>query len=230
MRKIELQNLIIRCIIGVLAHERHTLQRVEVSVTIHLRSDKAARSGSMRDAVDYAKLAEELRFILQAAQFYLLETAVDTLAKYIITVYAQHTSEVEISISKPDILANTKPRATVALTCDEVDTKRKDSTFGYVDTVHVTEPCGMYILNITPQNSIPTHYHVYTEEHEMVLTSGLHLQRQAVNAGTIVRWPRYFPHRYDNYSDTVQKVLCIDKPAFQQQDVVSTDCEELRLP
>lgn len=230
MRQIELRNLVIHCIIGGLEHERRKPQRVVVSASVQLCSDSAALSGNLGDTVDYAQLAQELAFILQSAHFYLLESAVDALAKHVSLLYSQHVAKVEVSISKPDVLANVTPRATIELSSDAVDPKRANTAFGYVDTVQETKHCGVYILNIIPKNSIATHYHVYTKEHEMILTDALHLQGRLVNAGTSVSWPFYFPHRYDNHSDQVQKILCIDKPTFQLEDEVPTDCDELHMP
>ena len=230
MRRIELRNLVIHCIIGGLERERRKLQRVVVSASVQLRSNKAALSGNLRDTIDYAQLAEEFGFILKSAHFYLLESAVDTLARHIAILYSQQVAKVEVSISKPDVLANVTPRATIELSSDTVDPKRAESVFGYVDTVQETRQCGVYILNITPKSSIAPHYHVDTEEHEMIVTDGLHLQGQLISAGTSVSWPFYFPHRYDNHSDEVQKIICIDKPIFQRGDEVLTNCSNLRMP
>ena len=230
MHRIKLQNLVIHCIIGRLAHERCNLQKVVVAADVQLGSNKAAKSGNLRDTIDYARLAEEIAFILKSTRFYLLESAVDTLARYICTLYSHYAVKAEVSISKPDVLANAVPQATIELASDEVDPQRTASDFGYVDTVQETKQCGVYILGITPQNSITTHYHVKTREHEMILTNELHLQGQPISIGTSISWPPYFPHRYDNWSDKTQKILCIDEPAFQKEDEVVTNCHDLRMP
>ena len=48
----------------------------------------------------------------------------------------------------------------------------------------------------------------------------MQLTSHSFAAGTAIRWPRQFPHRYDNPSPIEQTVLCIDRPAFTPGDEV----------
>jgi quercetin dioxygenase-like cupin family protein len=73
-------------------------------------------------------------------------------------------------------------------------------------------------VRIAPGASIPTHEHRHGSLHEMALGGGLLLQRRAVTRGTAFHWPREFPRRYDNPTDSVQTLLRVSDPALWPQD------------
>ena len=63
------------------------------------------------------------------------------------------------------------------------------------------------------------------EEHELVLSDGLLLQGSPVKAGTAHAWPKDFPHVYDNPTEQVRSILCIDRPKFIPEDEVLVEGE-----
>ena len=92
--------------------------------------------------------------------------------------------------------------------------------FGTVDILFERDEIGVYRLNIAPHHEIPTHVHYVMNETEMVISHELYCQNKLVDYGSVREWPKGFPHRYENRSDQVQSILCIDRPKFIRDDEV----------
>jgi FolB domain-containing protein len=223
---IELRHLRVRCVVGVYPAERGTPQPLDMDVALYLDTRKAAVAGSLRDTVDYARLAGELRFLLESADFRLLETAAEALCRYVLAPPTGDTARAQVRavtlrLSKPEALGTAGLASLrVHRAADEYQLEREDKPFGRVDIVFQDEHVGIYRLRIAPGRSILTHEHRLMEESELVLGGGLLLQGQPVQAGTGLRWPKHFPHRYDNPQEVEQTVLCVDRPAFIPSDEV----------
>lgn len=71
---LELNGLMVDCIIGERPEERLTPQKLRVDVTMEI-GDEAAQSDQLADTVDYAQLAERIRDALIAAKAEMLERA-----------------------------------------------------------------------------------------------------------------------------------------------------------
>jgi FolB domain-containing protein len=223
---IELRQLPVRCIVGVYPAERGTPQPLELDVALYLDTRKAAREGSLRDTVDYARLSGELRFLLETADFRMLETAAEALCRYILAPPTEDSARapvraVTLRLSKPEALGRAGLASLrVHRTADEYRYEEEEKSFGRVDVLFQDDHVGIYRLRIAPGRTIPVHEHRVMEEAELVLGHGLLLQGRPVPAGTGFRWPRRFPHRYDNPRDVEQTVLCVDRPAFLPHDEV----------
>jgi dihydroneopterin aldolase len=236
--EIQLKGLVVDCIVGVYPAERTTPQPLHADLTLFLDTRDAARGGGLSATVDYARLAGELRFLLESCRFLLLETAADALCRYILAPPTDDAPRAQIDAVKIKL---TKPRAraggavpslTVRRDRSDFELEVEDKAFGHVDVVHVIKGCGIYRLRVAPGRSIPTHVHREMDERELVLGDGLHLQGRAIESGTAIHWPHDLPHRYDNPSDTEQTILCIDRPAFIPGDEIPVDEPEagLKLP
>lgn len=223
---IELRQLPVRCIVGVYPAERGTPQPLELDVALYLDTRKAATEGSLRDTVDYARLSGELRFLLETVDFRMLETAAEALCRYILAPPTEDSARAQVRavtlrLHKPEALGRAGLASLrVHRTADEYRYEREEKPFGRVDIIFQDEHAGIYRLRIAPGRTIPVHEHRVMEEAELVLGHGLLLQGQPVPAGTGFRWPRRFPHRYDNPRDIEQTVLCVDRPAFLPDDEV----------
>jgi len=224
--KIELTGLVVDCIVGVYPAERLIPQPLHLDLELHLDTRAAARGGALSATVDYARLAGELRFLLESCRFLLLETAAEALCRYILapaTADAPHAliEAVELRLTKPQARAGgAVPSLTIRRERAEFTLEVEDKAFGKVDVVHVTKGCGVYRLRVAPQQSIPIHVHRIMDERELVLGDKLHLQGRPVRSGTAIHWPHHLPHRYDNPSDTEQTILCVDRPSFIADDEV----------
>jgi FolB domain-containing protein len=223
---IELRQLSVQCIVGVYPAERGTPQPLELDVALYLDTRKSAAAGSLRDTVDYARLAGELRFLLETADFRMLETAAEALCRYILAPPTGDAARapvraVTLRLSKPEALGRAGLASLqVHRAADEYRFEEEEKPFGRVDIVFQDEHVGIYRLRIAPGRTIPTHEHRVMNEAELVLGHGLLLQGRPVLAGTGIRWPRRFPHRYDNPRALEQTVLCVDRPAFLPGDEV----------
>ncbi|MCF2858802.1 hypothetical protein L1286_15050 [Pseudoalteromonas sp. SMS1] len=92
--------------------------------------------------------------------------------------------------------------------------------FGRVDILFEESQFGVYLLNIAPGKSIPDHLHLEMEEHELILDSGLYLYNKPVEIGNAFSWPKGVIHGYENRTDKMATVLCIDTPKFIPSDEI----------
>jgi dihydroneopterin aldolase len=226
---VELKGLRVECIVGVYKSERHIAQPLELDAALYLDTRPAAAWRHLRDTVDYARLSGELRFLLENCSFLLLESAADALCRYILAPPTHDLSRAQV---KAVTLRLRKPEALTQGTVASLQIHRREGEyhygcevkpFGRVDIIYESEALGIYRLRVKAGGSIATHEHGRMEESELVLGSGLHLQGRPVRAGTGVRWPKNFPHRYDNPQMLEQTILCVDRPAFIPDDEVPVE-------
>lgn len=226
--RINLQGLKVQCVIGVYPSERTRPQPLVVDLQLYLNTRAAGRLGGLRRTVDYARVAAEVRFLLESAHFLLLEEAAEALARYLLApppagVERAAIDAVGVRLEKPDALTGVTPSLEVLRTRDEFSYELEHKPFGEVDVLYATRGCGVYRLRIGAHKSIPTHEHQVMDEREMVLGDGLLLQGRPVAAGTVLTWPRGFPHRYDNPTDREVTVLCVDRPSFLPDDEIEVE-------
>lgn len=227
--RLSLRGMRFDCIVGLFDFERNTPQPVELDVTLHFDTRNAARFGKLSSTVDYSRLLGELRFILVAGRFRLLESAAEAVAAWMLAPPSQDVprpqiERVDVHLSKLVALSG------AAVPTLEIQRQRSDfqmvtetKSFGFVDIVFETKECGVYRERITPRTVLPTHVHHHLDESELVLGDGLLLQGQPVAPGIAHTWPRGFPHRYENVTDLEQSFICIDRPAFIPTDEVEVD-------
>lgn len=213
----------VECVVGVYGAERNRTQPLTVKLELFLDTRGVA---SLSGTVDYARLAGEVRFLLECCRFKLLETAAEALARYILapaTADSPHAKvfAVNVELTKPDALpGHAVPSLRIFRRADEVAYTVETKGFGQVDVVHEGAGYGIYRLRVKAGGFIPTHVHKVMEEHELILGSGLLLQGKPVKRGTAFHWPKDFAHRYDNPTSTEQTILCVDSPAFIPTDEV----------
>jgi dihydroneopterin aldolase len=78
--KLELNSIVVDCIIGELPEERVKLQRLSVDVELEI-PDTAADSDDIADTVDYAALQQGIREALVAAKCRMIERAAKVAAE-----------------------------------------------------------------------------------------------------------------------------------------------------
>lgn len=98
--------------LGLAAIERQKFQWADFYFQLGFNSKKAASSGQLSDCIDYVRILGEAKFILWFSRFYLIETALETMAQYILqTTVAE---EVIVKASKPAALGEfAKPSLTI---------------------------------------------------------------------------------------------------------------------
>ena len=103
---IEIEDLKINCIIGILEHERCQAQDIFISLTVSFDSIVDG-SDVMEDTIDYVALAKLCATIAQEGQYKLLET----LAAKIITALEDGyplIDHAKVTINKPQAIASAK--------------------------------------------------------------------------------------------------------------------------
>jgi dihydroneopterin aldolase len=237
--------MVVRCILGLYPSERVRPQTIGVSLTLHVDTSAVAEQGDLSLGIDYARLAGELRFLLEACRFQTLETAAQALARYVLLPPAGDRAHppvaaVDLRLDKPEALSSELGGGTPSLSirryADAQRYETEQNPWGAVDVVHeLRAPAtgdaspalatgdgsyGIYRLRIAPRSAIPTHVHRRMHESELVLGSSLLLQGQRVAPGLAFAWPHAHPHRWENASDEEQSILCVDRPGFDPDDEV----------
>lgn len=233
--RLSLRGMRFDCIVGLFDFERNTPQPVELAVTLHFDTREAARHGRLVDTIDYARLLGELRFILTASRFRLLESAAEAVAAWVLAppsadVPRPQVEEVDVCLSKLVALSGAAvPTLEIHRARADFQMKTEAKSFGFVDVIFETKECGVYRERIHARTVLPTHVHHHLDESELVLGGGLLLQGHPVDAGLAHSWPKGFAHRYENVTDIEQSFMCIDRPAFIHTDEVEVDVPVERL-
>ncbi|GAB5540750.1 MAG: hypothetical protein SangKO_005100 [Sandaracinaceae bacterium] len=228
---IRIQGLRVDCVVGVYPHERHRVQPLEVDVAMTLDTRRAGQRERLAHTVDYAATANQIAFLLRSCRFYMLETAARALTRLLLAPPAPgerraRIQEVELRLTKPFALAgHGVPSLQVTRDASDVSLTHEKKPFGTVDILDETKHVGIYRLNLAPGGVIPLHVHRTMQESELVLGDGLLCQGKPVAAGTVFRWPKEAPHRYDNPTDAWQSILCVDSPPFIPEDEVEVEGE-----
>lgn len=227
--RLSLRGMRFDCIVGLFDFERNTPQPVELDVTLHLNTREAARQGRLAATVDYSRLLGELRFILVASRFRLLESAAEAVAAWLLAPPSQDVArpqveQVDVKLSKLVALSGAAvPSLEIHRAVGDFTMVTEQKSFGFVDIIFETKECGVYRERLHPKTVLPTHVHRHLDESELVLGDGLLLQGERAIPGVAHTWPRGFPHRYENITDIEQSFLCIDRPAFIPTDEIEVD-------
>ncbi len=226
MDVISINNMQVSCFIGIHRHERHERQTLLLDLDMYLETASAGYEASLKRSVDYSKIYGELRFLLEACHFRLLETAAQAICTYLLAPPPADRDQAQVErvtlkLSKPSALkSEAVPSLTVQRTKDQVSVGLETNNFGKVDIIHESSDCGIYRLRIPPGGHIPAHYHEIMAEGEIPLSDGLLLQHALVPAGLAHFWPHKFVHRYDNPTDIERTILCVNRPAFIPADEI----------
>ncbi|MGB1204129.1 MAG: dihydroneopterin aldolase [Chitinophagales bacterium] len=102
---IDIQNLSIQCIIGILPNERIQKQELLLNIAVDYDFAKAKNSEHITDAVDYTKIAESVENLLVSQKYQLIETAVEAIAELLFHKWPQ-LEKCSIQIKKPSAIAN----------------------------------------------------------------------------------------------------------------------------
>ncbi|WP_224244773.1 dihydroneopterin aldolase [Hyalangium gracile] len=215
---IELRGLTVNCIVGVYRRERVAAQPLRLDVALFLDTREAAVGGRLARTIHYGRLEGELRFLLEASRFELLESATEAVCRYLLappTVDAPRAQvrAATVRVTKPEALGGrATPSLQVHRTAEEMAYGREETAFGSVDVLHEGAGYGLYRLRVKPQDAGPTRLERQGEGDELVLGTGLLLQGRPVARGTAFHWPKDFPRTYENPTATEQTLLCVARP------------------
>jgi FolB domain-containing protein len=96
---VELRGLQVDALVGVLHHERHNRQPVEVDLDVHVDISAAAASDDIADAVDYGEVCDVAVAVLTAGHVGLLERLAHLVASAVLAVDGRITA-VEVVVRK----------------------------------------------------------------------------------------------------------------------------------
>ena len=100
--KITINNIKVSCIIGEKLAERKNKQDIFIDIEMHVDVSKAVNSDDIKDAVDYEKVALEVKRFVGKSRYRLIETLADKIAILIIGKFA--VDEIIVRIRKPSAL------------------------------------------------------------------------------------------------------------------------------
>jgi dihydroneopterin aldolase/D-erythro-7,8-dihydroneopterin triphosphate epimerase len=102
MDRILIEDLAVRCIIGVNAEERREKQDVMINVALSADLSKAGRSDDFGDAVDYRSIKKRILSMAEASQFYLVEALAERVAE--ICLENPLVEQAQVTVEKPSAL------------------------------------------------------------------------------------------------------------------------------
>lgn len=223
---ISINGMQVPCFIGIHRHERHERQTLLIDLDMHLKTARAGDEANLGKSVDYSKIHGELKFLLEACHFRLLETAAQALCAYLLADPVADRDQavveaVRLKLRKPSALkSEAVPGLTVFRTREDVEIGLEINDFGKVDLIHESSDCGIYRLRIPAGGNIPVHYHEVMAEGEMALSDGLLLQGKPLTQGLAHFWPLNFVHKYENPTDIERTILCVNRPSFIKEDEI----------
>lgn len=102
MDRIEIRELLVRCVLGVDDEERREMQDVLVSVTLHADLRRAGESDRLEDAIDYRAVKKEVMAAAEGSRHRLVEA----LAERIAALCLAHAGvrRVDVRVEKPGSL------------------------------------------------------------------------------------------------------------------------------
>lgn len=105
---IYVEDLEIKCIIGILPEEREKEQCIYVSAKFQIDFGKVShQNNEIVAGVDYAEFSEKMKKKVVRGQFYLLEDLIISIGDELMCEYEQ-LHQLSLSVSKPDAVVDAK--------------------------------------------------------------------------------------------------------------------------
>lgn len=100
--RIEIRDLLLRCIIGINESERQNKQDILVNIIMWTDTRAAAASDAIGDTVNYRTVTKDVIAYVENSEHYLVERLVERIAG--ICLRAAHVHQVQVSVEKPGAL------------------------------------------------------------------------------------------------------------------------------
>ncbi|MGA2092333.1 MAG: dihydroneopterin aldolase [Sedimentisphaerales bacterium] len=100
--KIRINDLLLRCIIGINDWERTQKQDVIINVTLYADLNKPCQTDNLKDSVDYKEIKKEIIAMVESSSFNLIERLAGEIAK--ICLAHPLVRAVQIRVDKPGAL------------------------------------------------------------------------------------------------------------------------------
>lgn len=102
--KIFIKGLALEATIGIYEHERGVKQPIKVDLDIFFDNRLPAKSGLIKDTIDYDLVAQEIGSIVATTKFELLESLAESIANTLVTKFK--ISKLACTVYKPQALNN----------------------------------------------------------------------------------------------------------------------------
>ena len=100
--RIEIKDLLLRCIVGINESERKNKQDVLINIVMWADTRPAAQSDSIEDAVNYRTVTKQIIEHVESSDYFLVERLVERIAD--ICLHDPRVEKVEVSLEKPGAL------------------------------------------------------------------------------------------------------------------------------
>lgn len=104
--KIFLEQLEVKCKIGIFDWERKIKQKVYVDMEIPVNIKRAAKTDNIKDAVDYKTISKHIIKFISESEYFLIEALIENLAQSILKKFK--VKEITLRISKPGAIRGSK--------------------------------------------------------------------------------------------------------------------------
>lgn len=104
MDKIVLKGIHVETLIGWHAWEREALRPMIVDLVMTMPNSQACLSDDLADTIDYEAIVNDLRHVLLAQHFLLIEALAEYIASRLLQDFA--VPHVEVTVTKPGVLWN----------------------------------------------------------------------------------------------------------------------------
>ena len=101
-----LRELKVVTLIGIYEREKRVPQTLQLDLEIALPNSRACRSDDIKDALDYAQVAQHIQTVLSNGHFSLLEALAEHIAQFILTEFK--SPWVKVSVAKLGVLRGVK--------------------------------------------------------------------------------------------------------------------------
>lgn len=102
MDRILINDLLVRCVLGLSAEERREKQDVLISVALFTDLTKPGRSDRSEDTVDYRAVKKEILAAVDGSQYHLAEALAERIAEICLAHIA--VQRVQVTVEKPGAL------------------------------------------------------------------------------------------------------------------------------
>ncbi len=100
--RIEIHDLLLRCIVGINESERNNKQDVLINIVMWADTRPAARSDNIDDAVNYRTVTKQIIEHVEASAYFLVERLVERIAE--ICLRDERVRQVQVGLEKPGAL------------------------------------------------------------------------------------------------------------------------------
>ncbi len=101
--RVQIHDLLLRCIVGINPDERDKPQDVLINLTLYVDVRRAGLTDDITDAVNYKQVTKRVIEFVQNSQFFLVEKLATEIARLILTEFPA-VARVSVQMEKPGAL------------------------------------------------------------------------------------------------------------------------------